>query len=80
LTDPRELDVTSTKVLKTLGSERLVYRSLGGHRKDADTDESTMAKTLEFLTLKSLAGKVGSRKGVRCYITERGRQLVDANT
>jgi hypothetical protein len=77
---PEELDVTSTKVLKTLGCGRFIYRSLGGLCKEADTDESTMAKTLGFLTLKSLAGKVGSRKGVRWYITERGRQLVDAST
>ncbi|MFT4888769.1 MAG: hypothetical protein ACJA2D_000525 [Pseudohongiellaceae bacterium] len=75
--DPEELDVTSSTVLKTLGGGRFIYRSLGGLCKDADTDEITMAKTLGFLTLKSLAGRVGSRKGVRWYITERGRQLVD---
>lgn len=75
--DPDELDVTSSKVLKTLGCGRFIYRSLGGLCKEADTDESTMVKTLGFLTLKSLAGKVGGRKGVRWYITERGRQLVD---
>lgn len=77
LPDPDELDVTSSKVLKTLGCGRFIYRSLGGLCKEADTDESTMVKTLGFLTLKSLAGKVGGRKGVRWYITERGRQLVD---
>lgn len=75
--DPEELDVTSSKVLKTLGSGRFIYRSLSGLCKEADTDETTMAKTLGFLTVKSLAGKVGSRKGVRWYITERGRQLAD---
>ncbi|MFT6092347.1 MAG: hypothetical protein ACJA2Q_000230 [Pseudohongiellaceae bacterium] len=75
--DPEELDVTSSKVLKILGGGRFIYRSLDGLCKEADTDEITMAKTLGFLTLKSLAGKVGSRKGVRWYITERGRQLVD---
>lgn len=78
--DPEELDVTSTKVLKTLGCGRFIYRSLGGLCKEADTDESTMMKTLGFLTLKSLAGKVGGRKGVRWYITERGRQLVDVSS
>jgi hypothetical protein len=75
--DPDELDVTSSKVLKTLGCGRFIYRSLTGLCREADTDESTMVKTLGFLTLNSLAGKVGGRKGVRWYITERGRQLVD---
>jgi hypothetical protein len=76
---PDELDTTSSKVLKTLGCGRFIYRSLTGLCREADTDESTMVKTLGFLTLKSLAGKVGSRKGVRWYITERGRQLIEAS-
>lgn len=78
--EPDELDVTSSKVLKTLGCGRFIYRSLSGLCREAETDESTMVKTLGFLTLKSLAGKVGGRKGVRWYITERGRQLVDIGT
>lgn len=72
-----ELDSTSSKVLKTLGCGRFIYRSLAGLCREADTDESTMVKTLGFLTLKSLAGKVGGRKGVRWYITERGRRLIE---
>lgn len=76
--NPDELDSTSSKVLKTLGCGRFIYRSLTGLCREADTDESTMVKTLGFLTLKSLAGKVGGRKGVRWYITERGRQLIEA--
>ena len=76
---PDELDSTSSKVLKTLGCGRFIYRSLTGLCQEADTDESTMVKTLSFLTLKSLAGKVGSRKGVRWYITERGRKLIDVS-
>jgi len=76
---PDELDSTSSKVLKTLGCGRFIYRSLTGLCREADTDESTMVKTLGFLTLKSLAGKVGGRKGVRWYITERGRQLIEAS-
>ncbi|MCG8413474.1 MAG: hypothetical protein MI746_04555 [Pseudomonadales bacterium] len=75
---PDELDSTSSKVLKTLGCGRFIYRSLAGLCREADTDESTMVKTLGFLTLKSLAGKVGGRKGVRWYITERGRRLIEA--
>jgi YEATS-Like-Associating Three TM len=75
--DPNELDTTSAKVLKTLGCGRFIYRSLPGLCREADTDESTMVKTLGFLTLKSLAGRVGGRKGVRWYITERGRKLVE---
>ena len=74
---PDELDSTSSKVLKTLGCGRFIYRSLPGLCREADTDESTMMKTLSFLTLKSLAGKVGGRKGVRWYITERGRYLIE---
>lgn len=72
-----ELDNTSSKVLKTLGCGRFIYRSLSGLCREADTDESTMVKTLGFLALKSLAGKVGGRKGVRWYITERGRRLIE---
>ncbi len=74
---PEELDMTSSKVLKTLGCGRFIYRSLSGLCREADTDETTMVKTLGFLTLKSLAGKVGGRKGVRWYITERGRRLIE---
>ncbi len=76
-TAAEELDNTSSKVLKTLGCGRFIYRSLSGLCREADTDESTMVKTLGFLTLKSLAGKVGGRKGVRWYITERGRRLIE---
>ncbi len=75
--DPNELDTTSSKVLKTLGCGRFIYRSLPGLCREADTDESTMVKTLGFLTLKSLAGRVGGRKGVRWYITERGRKIIE---
>ncbi len=77
--NPAELDSTSSKVLKTLGCGRFIYRSLPGLCREADTDESTMMKTLSFLTLKSLAGKIGSRKGVRWYITERGRFFVECS-
>ncbi|MEQ8956278.1 MAG: hypothetical protein RL120_19270 [Gammaproteobacteria bacterium] len=75
--NPAELDNTSSRVLKTLGCGRFIYRSLHGLCREADTDESTMVKTLSFLTLKNLAGKVGGRKGVRWYITERGRRLIE---
>tara|TARA_B110000858_G_scaffold195960_1_gene253578 strand:- start:30940 stop:31614 length:675 start_codon:yes stop_codon:yes gene_type:complete len=78
--DPNELDTTSSRVLKTLGCGRFIYRSLPGLCREADTDESTMVKTLGFLTLKSLAGRIGGRKGVRWYITERGRKLVDVGS
>lgn len=77
--NPDELDVTSSKVLKTLGCGRFIYRSMTGLCRESDTDESTMMKTLGFLTLKSLAGKIGGRKGVRWYITERGRKLIELN-
>ncbi|MEX2131966.1 MAG: YEATS-associated helix-containing protein [Pseudohongiellaceae bacterium] len=72
-----ELDTTSTRVLKTLGCGRFIYRSLPGLCREVDADESTMVKALGFLTLRSLAGRVGGRKGVRWYITQRGRKLID---
>jgi len=71
--DPHELDTTSSKVLKTLGCGRFIYRSLPDLCREADTDESTMIKALVFLTLKSLAGRIG----VSWYITERGRKIVE---
>ncbi|PCJ17933.1 MAG: hypothetical protein COA96_17310 [SAR86 cluster bacterium] len=78
-TAPDELDLTSSNVLKTLGCGRFIYRSLPGLCQESDTDESTMLKTLGFLTLKSLAGRIGGRKGVRWYITEQGRRLISAS-
>jgi hypothetical protein len=78
--NPEELDVTSSKVLKTLGCGRFIYRSVTGLCREADTDETTMMKTLGFLTLKSLAGRVGGRKGVRWYITERGRRIIEVGS
>lgn len=78
-TDPNELDTTSSEILKTLGCGRFIYRSLPGLCREADTDESTMVKTLGFLTLKSLAGRIGGRKGVRWYITERGRKFIEVS-
>jgi len=71
-----DLDVTSSTVLKTLGCGRFIYRSQRGLCNEADIDESTMSRTLSYLTLKSLAGKVGGRKGIRWYITERGRRVM----
>lgn len=79
VTDPNELDSTSSEILKTLGCGRFIYRSLPGLCREADTDESTMVKTLGFLTLKSLAGRIGGRKGVRWYITERGRKFIEVS-
>mgnify|MGYP006090894459 FL=1 len=74
---PHELDTTSPKVLKTSVCGRFIYRSLPGLCSEADIDEPTMLKTLGFLTLKSLASRIGGRKGVRCHITERRRKLAD---
>jgi hypothetical protein len=71
--DPHELETTSSKVLKTLGCGRFIYRSLPDLCRKADTDESTMNKASGFLTLKSLVGRIG----VRWYITERGRKIVE---
>lgn len=72
-----ELDVTSSKVLKTLGCGRFIFRSMVGLCREAGTDESTMAKTLAVLVSKGLAGKISGQKGVRWYLTEKGRRMMD---
>ena len=73
----QELDVTSSKVLKTLGCGRFIFRSIGGLSREAGTDETTLTKTLNFLVTRDLAGKVSGQKGVRWYLTEKGRRMMD---
>ncbi|GAA5315270.1 MAG: hypothetical protein AseanaTS_04750 [Candidatus Pelagadaptatus aseana] len=73
-----ELDVTSSKVLKTLGCGRFIFRSMVGLCREAGTDESTMSKTLAVLVAKDLAGKISGQKGVRWYLTEKGRRVMDS--
>lgn len=72
-----ELDVTSTKILKILSSGRFIFRSLAGICKEANEEESTALKTLHVLTTKSLAGKVSGKNGIRWYITEKGRRIME---
>jgi hypothetical protein len=72
-----ELDVTSSKVLKTLGCGRFIFRSISGLCREAGTDETTMSKTLSVLVSKDLAGKVSGQKGMRWYLTEKGRRMMD---
>lgn len=74
-----ELDVTSTNVLKTLGSGRYIFRSLAGLCLETNTDENTMLKTLNVMVSRSLAGKVSGKKGMRWHITEKGRRVLEAN-
>lgn len=73
-----ELDITSGKILKTLGCGRYIFRSMAGLCREASTDEMTMAKTLNVLVGRSLAGQVSGKKGVRWYLTEKGRRVMDA--
>lgn len=72
-----ELDVTSTQILKVLSSGRFIFRSLAGICKEVNEDESTALKTLHVLTTKSLAGKVSGKNGVRWYVTEKGRRVME---
>lgn len=78
ISSEEELDVTSNKILKTLGCGRYIFRSLAGLCREASTDESTVSKTLHVLVGRSLAGQVSGKKGVRWYLTEKGRRVMDA--
>ncbi|MCL6416896.1 hypothetical protein MIB92_14640 [Aestuariirhabdus sp. Z084] len=73
-----ELDVTSSKVLKTLASGRFIFRSLSGLCRDSSTDEATLRQTLSVLTNKGLAGRSRGPKGERWYVTERGRRVLES--
>lgn len=72
-----ELDVTSTQILKVLSSGRFIFRSLAGICKEINEEESTALKTLHVLTTKSLAGRVSGKNGIRWYVTEKGRRVME---
>ncbi len=72
-----ELDIAASKVLKTLGVGRHIYRSMAGLCREAGADESTIQKSLNVLVSRQLAGKLNTRKGVRWYLTEKGRRALD---
>jgi hypothetical protein len=74
-----ELDVTSTQVLKILSNGRYIFRSLAGVCRESNQEESTVLKTLNVLTARSLAGKVSGKNGVRWHITEKGRRVLESN-
>ncbi|KZZ47228.1 MAG: hypothetical protein MK185_00510 [Saccharospirillaceae bacterium] len=74
-----ELDVTSAQVLKILSSGRFIFRSLAGVCREANAEESTILKTLHVLTIRSLAGKVSGKNGVRWHITEKGRRVLETS-
>lgn len=76
--DPNEeLDIAASKVLKTLGVGRHIYRSMAGLCREAGTDEATLQKSINVLVNRQLAGKLNTRKGVRWYLTDRGRRALD---
>ncbi|MGD8175359.1 YEATS-associated helix-containing protein [Marinimicrobium sp. ARAG 43.8] len=76
--DPNEeLDIAATKVLKTLGVGRHIFRSMAGLCREAEADETTIHKSLSVLVNRQLAGKINTRKGVRWYLTEKGRRALD---
>ncbi|MAN50684.1 MULTISPECIES: YEATS-associated helix-containing protein [Marinimicrobium] len=72
-----ELDIAASKVLKTLGVGRHIYRSMAGLCREAGADETTIQKSLNVLVNRQLAGKLNTRKGVRWYLTEKGRRALD---
>lgn len=72
-----ELDIASSKVLKTLGVGRHIYRSMAGLCREAGADETTLQKSLNVLVNRQLAGKLNTRKGIRWYLTEKGRRAMD---
>lgn len=75
--EPEELDIAASKVLKTLGVGRHIYRSMAGLCREAGADETTIQKSLNVLVSRQLAGKLNTRKGVRWYLTEKGRRALD---
>lgn len=76
--DPNEeLDIASSKVLKTLGVGRHIYRSMAGLCREAGADETTLQKSINVLVNRQLAGKLNTRKGVRWYLTEKGRRALE---
>jgi hypothetical protein len=75
----QDLDVISAQVLKVLSNGRFIFRSLSGVCRESNHEESTVLKTLQVLTVKSLAGKVNSKNGVRWHITEKGRRALEAS-
>lgn len=76
--DPNEeLDIAASKVLKTLGVGRHIYRSMAGLCREAEADETTIQKSLNVLVNRQLAGKLNTRKGTRWYLTEKGRRALD---
>lgn len=76
--DPNEeLDIAASKVLKTLGVGRHIYRSMAGLCREAGADETTIQKSLNVLVSRQLAGKLNTRKGVRWYLNEKGRRALD---
>ncbi|MGB0503545.1 MAG: hypothetical protein ACPGGD_05810, partial [Thalassolituus sp.] len=74
-----ELDTTSTQVLRVLSNGRYIFRSLAGVCRESNHEESTILKTLNVLTTRSLAGKVSGKNGVRWHITEKGRRVLESN-
>lgn len=72
-----ELDIAGTKVLQTLGRGRHIYRSMAGLCREAEADETTLEKSLKVLVNRQLAGRINTRKGMRWYLTEKGRRSLD---
>ncbi|WP_027329537.1 YEATS-associated helix-containing protein [Marinimicrobium agarilyticum] len=75
--EPEELDIAASKVLKTLGVGRHIYRSMAGLCREAGADETTIQKSLNVLVSRQLAGRLNTRKGIRWYLTEKGRRALD---
>jgi hypothetical protein len=57
---------------------RFIFRSLVGLCREVNQDESTVLKTLNVIMVRSLAGKVSGKEGVRWHITENGRRVLES--
>ena len=63
-------------MLKTLDSGEHIFRSLKGICMETNTDEATIARTLSVLMARNYVGRTNSPKGIRWYITEKGRRAL----
>ena len=72
------LDVTCARVLKALASGRYIFRSVPGLCNEANMEEVTMDQTLTVLVNRHMAGKCSGRSGLRWFVTEKGRRVLES--
>jgi hypothetical protein len=79
LAPEEDLDVTTGNVLTALGNGRYIFRSLNGLCAETELDEHTLNKTLGIIVARDLGGKVLGKKGMRWFITQKGRKYLSAS-